>query len=368
MRMSKSLAVISFTDRGAALSDKLIYLTDSDKKNASSQTAGDFFGEIRHYPCEKGGLSALVAEVFERFDALLFVGAAGIAVRAIAPHIKSKMSDPAVIVADERGKFVIPLLSGHVGGANEAAQYIADILGAAPVITTATDISGVFAVDTWAAKCGYFIANPEKIKDVSAKVLRGGRVEMLSDAPLISPPPYEQVNVGVLSANSAVVSGRECDVYVGARRLAGDFLRLVPKSVYVGIGCRKGAVQAAVGELFDSVMLEFGIDPRAVAAVASIDIKSAEGGLLGFAGERGYELLFYSAGELRALAGVFSASEFVESVTGVDCVCERAALLAAMGGRAWAVFGESDAVGARLIVKKTALNGVTVAVAAAESV
>lgn len=415
--MCKNLAIISFTDKGEKLADRLV---------------GQLEGiNTRHYPCDRGGLSSIVSEAFESFDALMFIGAAGIAVRAIAPHIRSKMHDPAVIVADEAGDFVIPVLSGHVGGANEAALYIAEIIGATPVITTATDINGAFAVDVWASKNGYVIANPESIKDVSMKALRGERIEILADTELLVPPPESQASVckvadfiGNFSQN---MEHGIVDVYVGSRIISGGALRLVPRMLYVGIGCRRGVSSEAVGALFERVFAEYGIDARAVASVASIDIKSDEGGLLGFAEERGYELRFYSADELNRLDDItggagnvrsagnvcitggvggvgdsygadcfnamglngeggyrayadggvcgagevhegaggvcgtgflcsqFSHSEFVESVVGVDCVCERAAVAAAieMSGSA------------RIMVKKTVGDGVTVAVAAA---
>lgn len=106
-------------------------------------------------------------------DALIFIGAVGIAVRAIAPHCKSKATDPAVIVLDERGRFSIPILSGHLGGANDLAKKLASICGAVPVITTATDIEGVFAVDEWAKAQNCHVLEPGRIKTVSSTLLAG---------------------------------------------------------------------------------------------------------------------------------------------------------------------------------------------------
>lgn len=122
----------------------------------------------------KADLRAWTALAWEASDALLFVGAAGIAVRAIAPHVASKATDPGVVVIDEAGRFAVPLLSGHLGGANELAQTVARAAGAIPVITTATDVRGVWAVDTWARRAGLAVSNPEAIKRVSARLLSGG--------------------------------------------------------------------------------------------------------------------------------------------------------------------------------------------------
>ena len=137
----------------------------------------------------KADLRAWTALAWEASDALLFVGAAGIAVRAIAPHVASKAKDPAVVVIDEAGRFAVPLLSGHLGGANELAQTVARAAGAIPVITTATDVRGVWAVDTWARCEGLAVSNPEAIKRVSARLLSGGRVALYSDMPISGQPP-----------------------------------------------------------------------------------------------------------------------------------------------------------------------------------
>ena len=112
-------------------------------------------------------------EKFNSSEALIFVGSCGIGVRLIAPYIKSKLTDPAVLVVDELGKFVIPLLSGHIGGANELAKKLAEKIGALPVITTATDINGKFSVDSWAKAQGLQISDMKKAKEISAAILEG---------------------------------------------------------------------------------------------------------------------------------------------------------------------------------------------------
>ena len=120
---------------------------------------------------------------FETDDAIIFVGACGIAVRSIAPYVASKKSDPAVLVIDECGKFVISLLSGHLGGANELTLEVAELLGAVPVVTTATDLHHRFAVDVFAKKncCG--IQNMKAAKEVSAALLAGEPVGFYSEFP-----------------------------------------------------------------------------------------------------------------------------------------------------------------------------------------
>ena len=143
----KNITIISFTAKGGDINTKLIDILS--EANISSYTLKKYLSDNRMKPLED--LKETVKKHFSD-DAIIFVGATGIAVRSIAPYVKDKFYDPAVLVIDELGRYVIPLLSGHVGGANELAQYIGGALFATPIITTATDINGAFAVDVFAKK------------------------------------------------------------------------------------------------------------------------------------------------------------------------------------------------------------------------
>ena len=145
-----NIGIIAFTAAGFELAERL-----SEKLRLSGHTAFPF-------RCGKNSLRTWTNEHFMSDDALVFVGAAGIAVRAVAPLAQSKVSDPAVIVIDERGKFAIPILSGHIGGANRLAQDISKMINCIPVVTTATDCNNVFAVDTWATENDIAILKPRK--------------------------------------------------------------------------------------------------------------------------------------------------------------------------------------------------------------
>ena len=169
----------------------------------------------------KADLRAWTALAWEASDALLFVGAAGIAVRAIAPHVASKATDSAVVVIDEAGRFAVPLLSGHLGGANELAQTVARAAGAIPVITTATDVRGVWAVDTWARRAGLAVSNPEAIKRVSARLLSGGRVALYSDMPISGQPP-EGVDIASDRARADIVVSPFAGANAGASVRAAE--------------------------------------------------------------------------------------------------------------------------------------------------
>ncbi len=186
------------------------------------------------------------------------------------------MSDPAVIVIDEQGGYVIPLLSGHMGGANELALRLARHLNAVPVITTATDINGVFAVDTWARRQGLRIANPERIKSVSARLLAGSSVRVQNEWPIAGKPPE-----GVSLCDDGA------DVLITYRAGEDQALRLIPPCVTLGVGCRKNTRVEEIEDAFERLLAQSGCHPLAVAGVCSIDLKAGEPGILRFCKSRG---------------------------------------------------------------------------------
>lgn len=300
-------------------------------------------------------------------DALIFVGATGIAVRAIAPFLASKAADPAVLVIDEAGHYVISLLSGHLGGANALARTIAALLGAEPIITTATDEEGAFSVDLFAKENGFPFTDLQKAKEVTAKVLRGEKLRIYSDLPLERLPkrPTQQemelISATEIAQADVILSYRtkwlmpmqeRASVQPLRTNTSPIGLRLIAKKVYVGLGARKGVTQEEVAKAVTTSLADADIDLRAVAALVSIDLKKQEAGILAYSYETDIPFVTYSAEELRSVDGRFAASSFVQSVTGVANVCERAAAFAA--GRN----GHAE-----VLVHKTIHGNVTTAIA-----
>lgn len=282
-------------------------------------------------------LGVWTGERFADSDALVFIGATGIAVRAIAPHVRDKFSDPAVVSVDEAGQFAVPLLSGHVGGANDLAREVAAAIAARAVVSTATDVNGLFAVDEWARKQGLALVERQIAKEVSACLLDGGTVGFASDIAVEGALP------------SGVEEGpHELGIKVGLDMADCPFARtlhLVPRVVTVGVGCKRGTDAAALEAFVRGALANAHISPAAVARVASIDVKRDEEAVLALARALGCEPVFYSAEQLAAVEGTFASSDFVKAAVGVDNVCERAAV----------------AGGARLIGGKEAHEGMTVA-------
>lgn len=341
---AKRIGCIAFTRAGERLANVVMATLMSgalaaDPDEPWSHSVTGCYGEGHE------SLSAWTATHFSSDDALLFVGSTGIAVRAIAAHVRAKTSDPAVLVMDEGGHWVVSLLSGHIGGANCLATLIAAAAGATPVITTATDNRGLWAVDTWATRSGLAIPNPHAIKAVSGKLLAGGTVRVWADegVRLDGAPP-----AGVELTHDA----HEADVVVSPWAVPAasqGALRLVPRCVSVGVGCRRNTPEAALEHGWVGAAQLGGrtLDERAVVSVGSIDLKAHEPGLLEFCARHGWTLETWPAERLRQVPGSFTASAFVSSVTGVDNVCERAALVG----------------GGRLVVPKRAGGGTTFALA-----
>lgn len=298
--MREGVAIIAFTPRGKALGQKLA------EALGASLSEGE---PLRDWTQEN----------FPRRRALIFIGAAGIAVRAVAPWVKSKTEDPAVLCLDEGGRYVIPLLSGHLGGANALARELAALTGGEAVITTATDGNAVFAVDLWAKKQGLTILQPERIKVVSAALLRGEEVGVSCPYPIAG-----EIPAGLRLAEDGLVE-------ISCRARHSEALQLVPRVLTLGIGCRRGTTRERLEESFARFCRERGVLCEAIAKAASIVLKQNEQGLLDFCAAHAWPLRFYTAEALRAVEGNFHASAFVRETTGVDNVCERAAL--AEGGR-----------------------------------
>ena len=331
-----NIALTAFTSRGAELAGRLAKGLTEDGHSCALWVPERLAPETG-LPGYRS-LGPWTAERFADSDALLFVGASGIAVRAIAPYVRDKFTDPAVVSVDETGRFAVPLLSGHVGGANDLARLVARRTGGTAAVSTATDVNGRFAVDQWAREQGFFLDGREGAKRVSAALLAGISVGMESDFPIQGPLPQGVVE-GPAEAGIALTLDPE-------KRPFPHTVRLIPPVLHLGIGCRRGTPAATVAKAVEGVFRSRHLSLKGVAAVCSIDLKKDEAGLLAFCQGLGLPLTTYSAGELSAVPGDFTPSPFVHGVTGVDNVCERAAVRR----------------GGSLIVPNQAGEGVTVAV------
>lgn len=343
------IGIVSFSRRGVKLGEKLRQGLEEKGWQAHAFAKCKYMDEAEvgsGQVCQIGeSIGKWTGENFSKFDAFLFVGACGIAVRSIAPYVCHKTMDPAVVVVDEKGEFAISLLSGHIGGGNDLARMAAEIVGARPVVTTATDLNQVFAVDTFAKKNGCYMADMKYAKEISARLLEGETVGFHSDFPYVGELPGGLVPTGEKS-------GQELGIALTAGFRDHPFLHtlyLIPRIIAVGIGCRKGTPEKNIENAVRYAANQLLIPSAAFEQVASIDIKKEEPGIVDYCKERKVPYVTFSAEELMEVEGEFTPSAFVESVAGVDNVCERSAMRACGQGR--------------LILRKTVRDGVTVALA-----
>lgn len=311
----------------------------------------------------KGTVKACVDAYFEQVDAIVFVTASGIAVRSVAEHLTHKSKDPAIVCMDECGKHVISLVSGHAGGANALTQMLADVMWATPVITTATDVEGRFSVDDYARKHNLVVTDWAKAKAISAEVLATGAKPVWVDEAAGSQEEEKnacenEIDVQKLQIGSHQVVITPQDVSVDAQTL-----QLIPRCIVAGVGCKKGTSVDKIEHAVQDAFAKAGLRMEALCVVASIDLKKNEVGLLEFCETRKVPFKTYAAEELRAVPGIYSASEFVSGVTGVDNVCERSAVKYASEhatNQGEPLLGRQAKHG-ELLLRKQAHGGVTVA-------
>ena len=364
--------IISFTKNGAMLGDRIC--------GSLSQ-----YAECEHCAKYKNGseytLGEWTRERFKKGNVLIFIGACGIAVRAIAPYVESKDKDAAVLVVDERAGYVIPLLSGHMGGANDAARLVAEITGAVPVITTATDINKKFAVDVFASRNGLGLSDLKKAKKVSADILDGMAVDMYAGGGVYFDDSVENGNAADVSAvdvstndsnaegsdktrdnatDSIAVEGNKIINHKSINRpqeiilhksdtnviISDKTLQLYPPTLILGIGCKRGKTAEELESFILSELCRNSLALPSVFCIASIDKKADEAGIIALCEKYGWEFKTFSAKTLMRQEGEFAQSDFVSKAVGADNVCERAAMAA----------GADE-----LLVRKTCKDGMTLA-------
>lgn len=318
--------IVYLTENGKRLGEII-----SNKKNATL-IGKEQWGE---------SLQSFVAKNFHSYDQFIMIMAAGIAVRMIAPFLESKQTDPAVVVLDEKGRFVVSLLSGHLGGANFLANEIAAITGGQSVITTATDVNGMIAFDNFAKENDCFIENIEELKFISSDIVNGKQIGIFGEQELCGLPQYLDLN-----------NSHDSNVLISARRkytkaINGHVLRLVPKKLVLGIGCKRGVSLEAIEEAVGNFLEKNNWKEGGLCCVCSIELKKEEKGILEFCKKRGLPFLTLKTEFLQSVEHEFECSSFVKKNVGVGNVCE-----------ACAVYAKQNV---RLVCGKSIYSGITLA-------
>lgn len=315
------LACIAFSKEGLKIAAKI-------------ERSGFF--EVDVY--RKDSYKEKLKDIFNEYKGIVFIGSTGIAVRLCAPFIIHKTVDPAVVVVDDLGKFSISLLSGHLGGANELAVKISEILDCQAIITTASDNRNIEAIDMFAKSNGLYIESMEAAKKITALMLEERPIKIDSEIKLNM--KYSQINnedydgVVFVSSKQSISSSK-------------PFCILRPRNIIVGMGCKRGKTKDEILQAIEEVFTKSNLSMKSIKSVATVDVKSDEQGIIEACRALGCPMQIFSRTEISKVENRFAASDFVRSSIGVTSVCEPCAYL----------------TGGEIIVHKTVINGITIALA-----
>lgn len=306
--------IISLSKQGNALAAKLSGLLT----NATCYTLPKW--NLQRFSAIQGKLKEFCGELFQKYDSLIFIMATGIVVRSIAPWLKDKTSDPAVVVIDDKGRNVISLLSGHLGGANTLSIRIAGLISANPVITTASDVNKLPSIDMMAKSKSLVIGSMEDAKKITAMIINNENVELVDD-------------FGIFSSSIMPVPDGLCiaKVIVTSKNIIQEdkpFVKLIPRNIVLGIGCKMNTDPQKLIDFIWDTLERFNIDGRSLKTLASISVKEHEKAILDAAEKLNCPVQFFSPETLQKVDNLFDGSPFVRSTVGVASVSTTAAYIA----------------------------------------
>jgi len=354
----EKIAIVAITKHGSALAEKINGKLEDSELFISAKFKREIPGNVTFFETP---IKDLTSKIFNAFDALVYIVSLGAVVRTIAPYLKDKHTDPAIIVVDDKANFAISVLSGHVGGANELTEEICKLTGAKPVITTASDVGKTIPVDILGREFGWTTELGENITKVSASVVNEEAVGIYQDSgeknwwkrdvPL--PKNFKIFdNLDDLAASECKAALLITDRVLGEpyRELLKKSVIYRPKSLSVGMGCDKGTTQEQLDQLLQETFQKNNLSVKSVKCVSTVDLKNREAGLLAFCERHGWELICYTREELVQLKDILpNPSEMVMKYLKIPGVSEPAAMLTA----------KTD----KLVVEKTKAPMSTLAVA-----
>lgn len=327
-----NLALISVTRKGAELAEQIKPLLGPNV---------DVYAKIERNPFTShqvyDSLRDLIKKIFPEYDGFIFIMATGIVVRVIAPYIRDKRLDPAVVAMDDGGNFAISLLAGHIGGANDLTKLVGKAAGAVPVITTATDVAQLPAADVLAVRLNLAIEPFSSLKTVNSALVNGDRVLFFVDTELAEHEHYSDLaakqNIRLIDACKLTDTDKyDAAVVITDKELpiSKPHLYLRPGSLAIGLGCRRGTTSAEILSAISEACSQIGRSFKSVAVIGSTVLKEDEIGLLAAAQQLDVPIEFFSNEQLKKCIDQqkLSLSDFVNEKIGVGNVCEPAAILA----------------------------------------
>lgn len=338
MIQKEKIAIIAITKHGAALAEKLHAQLEKSELYISAKFKKEIPGKVQFF---ESPIKDLTEKIFNTADALIYLVSLGAVVRTIAPFLKDKHTDPAVIVIDDKANFAISVLSGHVGGANELTDEIAKILNAKPVITTASDVGKTIPVDILGREFGWTTELNENITKVSACVVNEEPVGIFQDAGEKNwwkrDVPLPKNFKTFPSLAELAHSDCKAALFITDKIIGDEYNDLLkksviyrPKSLALGMGCDKGVSQDQLDQLLKEALEKNHLSIKCVKNVSTVDLKNREAGLLAFCERHNWPLICYTREELAKLKDILpNPSEMVMKYLKIPGVSEPAAMLTA---------------------------------------
>lgn len=328
------ILVFSFTDKGGDLGDKIKTLDRYD---------------IVHYRNKdiEAGIKSLVEASMANYEGLVFICATGITVRLIAPYLKDKFQDPAIISIDDLGKFTISLLSGHIGGGNALTLDIAKHIESIPVISTASDIRGFEALDLFAKKNNYYMENRKNLTKIMTMMVNEKRIGFYSEDNMVIDYPNLEIMKDLNNIKNKEIQAL---IIVSSNNMKNSLkiphIILRPKNINIGVGCKKDIpgdrIILAIEESLDLLKLS----NKSIKAMGTVEIKKDEQGIIEASKRFNCPLRIFTIKELQAVENLFEGSEFVKDTIGISSVSEPCAYL----------------LGGEILLGKSKHNGITISI------
>lgn len=296
--------------------------------------------QVEHVEAIEGGLKAFNQVLFGEYKVIIYMMAMGIVVRDIAPYLKHKSVDPAVLCLSPDGAYLIPVLSGHLGGANKIATFLSSTIDAKPVITTASDLMHKTAVDLLAKAHHLAIDHYGDAKLLTAMIINDDQVDIISDIPLKGVDITSEITESTQGVIR--VTNRTNEKY------PIPTATLIPRNIVIGIGAKRHTSYKDINKFLNDCLRKHHVARKAIRRIASIDLKKDETGILELVDQLNVEYVVYTAEELRQVVHGFDQSSFVEKITGVGAVSMPSGYLASDKGTC--------------IAKKMIDNGITISI------
>jgi cobalt-precorrin 5A hydrolase len=345
VKQQPKIAMVAITLHGTAILKKLAGKYEQADIFLSEKfiALGDDFPESNKPKAIDAPIRTVMGQLFEHYDLLVFVFSIGAAVRLMAPYLKSKREDPGVVVIDDCANFIIPVLSGHIGGANAFAGDIADALGSTVVYTTASESRQTLPVDILGRELGWVVEAPHSNQvKVAAHVVNDEAIAFIQEAGSKNWWPEDKklpANIHLFDSMAAVdleqfravlwVTHRDINESLW-QSLEGRLIVYRPpiEKIVLGVGCDRDTPLESIEQVIFQALDKANLKPEQVQCMASIDKKSDEVGLLALAEKYQWSIDFYTAEQLSEVT-VPNPSEVVRKYVGTPAVAEAAALLSA---------------------------------------